>query len=158
MPLGNVWSFPSKAMPYEETLGAMKALAGRLAAITSAFTGAGHPVDISVALEPEYLKAAERVSRELKLAQRIPKLCALVTASPFDAAIHDAFGKLHGRNCYRTYGPDYMAYDLARYLTPEFKGEYLDRYVLQTAKPRMPLYHLVGAVDPIEEAPPSCRR
>src|SRR5215470_12691539 len=27
MPLGNVWSFPSKTMSYETTLGAMKALA-----------------------------------------------------------------------------------------------------------------------------------
>ena len=44
----------------------------------------------------------------LTLPAPIPKLCTLVTASPFDAAIHDAFGKLHGRNCYRTYGPDLM--------------------------------------------------
>ena len=27
MPLGNVWSFPSKTMAYDRTLGAMKALA-----------------------------------------------------------------------------------------------------------------------------------
>jgi L-alanine-DL-glutamate epimerase-like enolase superfamily enzyme len=151
MPLGNVWSFPSKSMSYDVTLGAMKELSGRIARITRAYAGSGHPVDINVALEPEYLKAAQEASRDLGLAQPIPKLCTLVTASPFDAAIHDAFGKLHGLNCYRTYGPDFMAHDLARYLTSEFKGEYLDRYVLRTAKPRMPLYHLVGAVDPIED-------
>jgi hypothetical protein len=28
-----------------------------------------------------------------------------VVASPFDAAVHDAFGKLHGLHSYRTYGP-----------------------------------------------------
>jgi hypothetical protein len=44
-----------------------------------------------------------------------------------------------------------MTHDLAHYLTPEFKGEYLDKYVLPKPKPRMPLYHLVGAVDPITE-------
>ena len=30
MPLGNIWSFPSRKMPYEATLGAMKALAARI--------------------------------------------------------------------------------------------------------------------------------
>ena len=33
MPLGNVWSFPSKTMGYDVTLGAMKALADRVAVI-----------------------------------------------------------------------------------------------------------------------------
>ena len=152
MPLGNVWSFPSRTLSYDATLGAMKAMADKIAGLTRACRERGHPVDLNVALEPSYLQAAAEVTRELKLAEPIPKLCMLVTASPFDAAIHDAFGKLHGLNCYRTYGPDFMSYDLGHYLTPEFKGEYLDRYVLKAAKPRMPLYHLVGAVDPIEAA------
>ncbi len=152
MPLGNVWSFPSRKMGYDTTLGAMKTLAGRIAGITRGYREQGHPVDINVALEPAYLRAADEVSRDLKLAEPIPKLCTLVTASPFDAAVHDAFGKLHGLNCYRTYGPEFMAHDLARYLTSEFKGEYLERYVLPKAKPRMPLYHLIGAVDPIEQS------
>jgi L-alanine-DL-glutamate epimerase-like enolase superfamily enzyme len=45
-----------------------------------------------------------------------------------------------------------MRYDLAHYLLPEFKGEYLGQYVAREPKPRMPLYHLVGAVDPISSA------
>lgn len=36
MPLGNVWSFPSKTMSYDTTLGAMKALAERVSKITAA--------------------------------------------------------------------------------------------------------------------------
>src|SRR5205823_3247490 len=103
MPLGNVWSFPSPTMSYDSTLNAMKALAERISKITSAWPESGHPIDINVALEPEYLKAAAETSRHLHLEQPIPKLCTLVTASPFDAAIHDAFGKLHGINCYLSY-------------------------------------------------------
>ncbi|MEP7367126.1 MAG: enolase C-terminal domain-like protein, partial [Acidobacteriota bacterium] len=34
---------------------------------------------------------------------------------------------------------------------PAFKGEYLDRYVSPKPKPSMPLYHLVGAVDPLTD-------
>jgi L-alanine-DL-glutamate epimerase-like enolase superfamily enzyme len=152
MPLGNVWSFPSRVMSYEVTLAAMKRLAERISKITASCKESGHPVDINVTLEPTYLEAAAEVSKELKLAEPIPKLCTLVTASPFDAAVHDAYGKLYGLSCYRTYGPDFMTHDLARYLTPEFKGEYLDRYVTKEPKARMPLYHLIGALDPIVES------
>lgn len=152
MPLGNVWSFPSKTMPYETTLKAMKTLAERIAKITGDYKGGGHPIDINWELESEYLKAAAEVSKELKLAEPVPKLCTLVVASPVDAAIHDAFGKAHGVNVYKTYGPKFMAHDLGYYLGDEFKGESLEQYVLTTAKPRMPLYHLVGAVDPIFES------
>ncbi len=152
MSLGNIWSFPSKLMCYDTTLGAMKALAAEISRITAAYKEAGHPIDINSAMEPEYLRAAEEVTRRLKLAEPIPKLCTLVTASPFDAAIHDAFGKVHRLNCYHTYGPDFMAHDLSHYLGAEFKGEWLDRYVLAEPKPLIYVYHSVGAADPIVES------
>ena len=150
MPMGNVWAFPSHTMSYETTLGAMKALADRIAKITAATKISGHPIDINWALQPEYLKAAAQVSAQLRLDEPIPKLCTLVTASAFDAAIHDGFGKVHKLNCYYTYGPQFMAHDLAHYAGSEFKGMYPDRFVLKEPKARMPLYHLVSAVDPIE--------
>lgn len=151
MPLGNVWSFPSKTLSYDETLNAMKEHASRMAAIIRGYKEYGHPVDHGVALEPEFLKAALEVNQKLQLKEPVPKLCTLVTASPFDAAIHDAFGKLYGLNCYKTYGPDFMSKDLSHYLGPKFKGEFLEQYVQKEPKPRMPMYHLVGAVDPIVE-------
>ncbi len=152
MPLGNVWSFPSRKLGYDATLAAMKALTERIAKITRDHRDAGHPVEINLALEPAYLEAAARVSQELHLVEPIPKLAALVTASPFDAAIHDAYGKLHGLNCYSTYGREFLPRDLGSLLAPEFSNEYLDRYVQPRAKATMPLYHLVGAVDPITDA------
>jgi len=152
MPLGNVWSFPSKTMGPEKTLQAMRSLAERLTPVTGGCKEYGHPVDLNITLEPEYLKAAASVSAELKLDAPIPKLATLVVASAFDAAIHDAYGKLHGRNCYLTYGKEFMRHDLSRYLTPEFKGEYLDRYTTTAPKPSMPLYHLIGALDPLEDS------
>lgn len=153
MPLGNVWAFPSRTLPYDSTLGAMKELAKRIAPVTSAYREYGHPIDINVALEPEYLKLAAVASRELHLDTPIPKLCTLVTASAFDAAIHDAFGKVHGRNCYSTYGPDLMERDLSAYLGGPFRGEYPGRYLL-TSKPRQAvnLYHSVGGADSLTSA------
>jgi hypothetical protein len=45
-----------------------------------------------------------------------------------------------------------MAHDLSHYLGPDFRDEYLEQYVLREPKPRLALYHSVGASDPIEES------
>jgi L-alanine-DL-glutamate epimerase-like enolase superfamily enzyme len=150
MPLSNVWAFPSKTMGYDRTLAAMKALTEKIAQLTAECTEVGHPIDITWALESAYMKAADEVSKQLALTEPIPPLCTLVVGSAFDAALHDAFGKAHGLNCYHTYGPDFVNHDLSHYLGAEFKGEYPDRYIHKEPKPRMPLYHLVGALDPLE--------
>lgn len=152
MPLGNVWSFPSRQLGYDATLAAMKALAEHLARLTAGCTEIGHPIDLTTTLEPEYHRAAEALTAELALAEPIPHLCTLVVASPFDAALHDAFGKVHGLNCYSTYGADFVSHDLGHYLGAEFAGETLERYLHRKPVPRLPLYHLVGALDPLEAA------
>jgi L-alanine-DL-glutamate epimerase-like enolase superfamily enzyme len=150
MPLGNVWSFPSRRVSFETTLYAMKTLAERIADITRACEEPGHPIDLTWRLEPAFMKAASAVTQQLHLAEPIPALCTLVTASPFDAALHDAFGKAHRLNCYQTYGPDFMNHDLGHYLGPQFKGEWLETYISKEPKPSLPVYHLVGALDPLE--------
>jgi L-alanine-DL-glutamate epimerase-like enolase superfamily enzyme len=150
MPLSNAWAFPSKTMSYDTTLGAMKELAEEIAKITRSYKEFAHPIDINRALDPLYMSAAAGVSERLRLKEPIPKLCTLVTASAFDAAVHDAFGKAHGINCYHTYGPEFMNHDLSHYLGSEYKGEFPNRYLRKEPKPRMPLYHLISAVDPIE--------
>src|SRR5262245_21746179 len=63
MPLGNVWSFPSREMTYGDTLNAMKSLAERIAKTASDYKEFGHPIDINSALEPEYLIAAAEISQ-----------------------------------------------------------------------------------------------
>src|SRR5215475_4537251 len=152
LPMGHLWSFPSREMSYTTTVSAMTSPAERIAKITSGHKEFGHPIDINAALEPEYLKAAAEISKSPTLAAPIPKLCALVAASPFDAAIHDAFGKVHNRSCYQTYGRDLMSRDLSAYLNADFKGEYLDRYILPKPKPQIAMFHSVGGADAV---PPS---
>ncbi len=151
MSLGNLWAFPSSRLSYDATLGAMKKLAGRIRGITAEYKEPGHPIDINWALEPAYLRAAAEISNELELGEPIPKLCALVTASPFDAAIHDAFGKAHRLSCYHTYGPDFMSHDIGHYLGTEFAGDYPNRYLLSKPKAWLWVNHSVGASDPIVE-------
>jgi L-alanine-DL-glutamate epimerase-like enolase superfamily enzyme len=148
MPLGNVWAWPTKALTYEQTLQAMQEFAGTTASVYAGCKVVGHPIDITHAVEPELLALKMRSAPP----EPMPVLAKMVVASPFDAAIHDAFGKAHGLNCFSTYGPDLMSHDLGHYLGAEFKGEWLDKYVLKKSKPRMPLYHLVGALDPLTAA------
>jgi L-alanine-DL-glutamate epimerase-like enolase superfamily enzyme len=150
MTMGNTWAFPSATMSYDTTLDAMKALASRIARLTGDCPEIGHPLDIAHVLEPECLKAAAEVSAERKLTEPIPRLCTLVVASPFDAAIHDAFGKVLRRNVYDTYGPDVMTHDLSRYLGPEFRGTRLDLALLSKPQERIPVFHSVGGLDPLE--------
>jgi L-alanine-DL-glutamate epimerase-like enolase superfamily enzyme len=149
MPLGNVWSFPSRLLSYDATLAAMKAVVERIARLLGDYRGSGHPIDLALTLEPVYFEAAREEGRRLNLPEPIPPLCTLVAASAFDAALHDAYGKAHGLNAYLTYGPDFLAHDLGHYLGEQFCGETLDRYLRRTPQPRMPLYHLVGALDPL---------
>jgi L-alanine-DL-glutamate epimerase-like enolase superfamily enzyme len=149
MPLGNVWSFPAPQVPYDTTLGAMKALAERIAGITRSYREFAHPLDVNRELEPEYLKAAAETSRQLNLPEPIPKLCTLVTASPIDAALYDAFGKLHGRNSFAVAGREFVRDDLSHYLNGEFRGEYLDQYIAREPTKKIRMYHSVGASDPL---------
>ena len=154
MPMGATWSFPSDKVDAGRKLEAMLELARRVAGMLPDVSGgeALHPLDHSHALEPALFRAADELGGEMRLPVPIPQMCALVAASAFDAAISDAFGKANEINLYDGYGRDFVTHDLSRYLDADFAGEYLDRYTLRTPKPRMPLYHLVGALDPLTDA------
>jgi L-alanine-DL-glutamate epimerase-like enolase superfamily enzyme len=152
MKMGNTWAFRSDELGYDGTLAIMKTLAGRIGGLTADYREYAHPIDVNHELEPAYLRAAAELGAGLKLRETVPELFTLVTASAFDAALHDAFGKAYGRSCYATYGPDFMPHGLSRYLGPEFAGEFMEKYVSAKPKDYMPVYHLVGGADAITGA------
>ena len=123
-------------------------LARRLADEAGHYSGTGHPLEITHDLAKSQESAADEITRAAGLTERMPRLAQLVAASPLEAAVHDAYGKALGQNSYDLLGREFVARDLAAYLTPEFAGEYLDQYTLRKPKPRMPLYHLIGALGP----------
>ncbi len=146
MTLGNVWGWPPKVVPQEQSLDAMVRLADLLAARTRECDHFAHPLETMVQLEPIYIAERDNLP---KLAEPMPILALLVVASPFDAALFDAFGKVNGINCYNGLSSEFISADLSRYLDSQFAGEYADKYTLREPKKRMPLYHLVGALDPL---------
>lgn len=152
MPLSNAWAWPSQRQSGEQTLAAMTRLAERVADVTRACRATGHPLELAHDLAPQWHALCGDVEREQALAEPIPPLALLVAASPFDAALHDAFGQALGANAYNLLGPEFVNRDLGQFLSADFAGEFLDRYTLRQPKPSMPLYHLVGALDPLSAA------
>jgi len=152
MPMGNVWAWPTDAISVDSTLRAMTELGQRLAQSANQYRGVGHPLEITHELSGDYQREADAVTAAAGLAEAMPRLAQLVAASPLEAAIHDAYGKTLGENSYNLLGNQFVNCDLSAYLTDEFAGEYLDQYTLRTPKKSMPLYHLIGALDPLTDA------
>lgn len=152
MPMSNVWGWPSQQVATPDTLAAMLALGERLTAAAGRYQGTGHPLEITHDLAHDYAPLAREVTRGLRLAEDMPRLAQLVVASPIEAAIHDAYGRALGQNSYNVLSQEFVNRDIGSYLNSDFAGEYLDRYTLREPKPRMPLYHLVGALDPLTAA------
>jgi L-alanine-DL-glutamate epimerase-like enolase superfamily enzyme len=150
MPLGNVWAWPSKTLKYDDTLAGMKRFTEQVKTAYRWYVDyvvAGHPIRISHDLEIHNWWFAEPPQADST--GLIPPLASFVVASAFDAALHDAYGKAHGLNCYHTYGPPFFDDDLGDYLGDQFRGEKLHHYISRQPQPSLPLYHLVGALDPL---------
>ncbi|MDO4569863.1 MAG: mandelate racemase/muconate lactonizing enzyme family protein [Planctomycetia bacterium] len=152
MTMGNAWAWIPQSATGEQTLAAMLEFAQKLAARVGQLSDFGHPLELCRTISECYAEVAQETAIEAGLAEDFPILAALVAASPFEAALFDAYGKLHGADVFSLLGEDFVNSDLSAYLGAPFSGEYLDRYVLARPKPFMPLYHLVGGLDPLVDA------
>ncbi|MFQ5732970.1 MAG: enolase C-terminal domain-like protein [Planctomycetaceae bacterium] len=151
MPVGNVWAWPSKTLSDDQTEAAMKAFAESVTDLANRYPEYGHPLEISYHLSGEYSHLGKTLPAKMGLGDEMPELAQLVAASPFDAALHDAYGRIHDANSFNTLGREFVNADIAEYLDENFAGEFLDRYTLREPKPTLPLYHLVGAMDPLTD-------
>ena len=151
MPVGNIWGWPSDTVSADDTLAAMVELGRRLARDANDYSGMGHPLEITHDLSGSYQSTADEITAAAKI-DPMPRLAQLVSASPLEAAVHDAYGKTLGENSYNLLSEEFANRDLSSYLTGEFAGEYLDKYTLRTPKASMPIYHLIGALDPLTDA------
>jgi L-alanine-DL-glutamate epimerase-like enolase superfamily enzyme len=152
MPMGNIWAWPSRMLSTEQTLAAMIELGKRLVDDAARCRDYGHPLELTRVLESSRASTVDAVAAEANLTEPMPRLAQLVAASPLEAAVHDAYGKALGQNSYNLLGSEFASADLAAYLSNDFVGEYLDRHTLRQPKPRLPLYHLIGALDPLTDA------
>ena len=149
MPLMDKWAFPDPAVSHEKKFEAMKEIGMRTCRMLEKTAGKdyAHPIDIMLGNRQRILKISKDVDRELKLEKPMPILGVLVSTSPIDAAIHDAFGRVNRISSYDGYGRKYMEHDLSFYLGEEFRGKYISDYLRPAYSKELPVFHLVGALD-----------
>jgi L-alanine-DL-glutamate epimerase-like enolase superfamily enzyme len=88
----------------------------------------------------------------------MPYLAALVCCSPFDIALHDAFGQLHDVPIYETYNEQFLSSDLSAYYTTDdpqanaFRNKYPADFLAKRQPQKLPVWHLVGGLDPLEKS------
>ncbi len=150
MTMGNAWAWPSK-IPGKMTLKLLLELADRIAGDVEQAELGGDPLQIAHALGKIRDKAALDLAEHYKLAEPIPKLAAMLAASPIDAAIHDAFGRSIGKNSFDCMTEEYLNQDLSAYLGADFANMYPSQFLSPKPRPTLPLYHLVGALDPLTD-------
>jgi len=150
--LAYTWAFPSDQIAPEERDAAMREVAAAFCAKAGACSAQAHPIELFLELKPELPLIAEEVSRRRSLPQRVPALAALVCASPVDAAVHDAFGRVNGICSHDGCGREFMGRDLGAYLGRGFEGRYPADYLRREYAPELPIFHLVGGVDKLTRA------
>jgi L-alanine-DL-glutamate epimerase-like enolase superfamily enzyme len=156
-PLSVQWVWPSQ-VSYAERHAAMLEFCRRLAQAWSEFETWGHPVEIGTDFQDRALRGLiAELNNERPGKAPLPHLAGLICCSPFDIALHDAYGRLHCRPTYQTYNREFIGCDLSRYLTAaddasvDFHGQFPANYLTPAPKRTLPVWHLVGGLDPLEK-------
>ncbi len=158
MTMGVTWAWPSGSkddgtpLADNEKLAIVLELAER---IKQAYVDAdqqGHPLDICHRMNGLRSTIAHDLGRERKIADGIPELAVLLAASPIEAALFDAHGKAAGKSSYALLSREHLPHDLSHYLDDAYQGVHLGDLISPTPAEWLPLYHLVGALDPLTAA------
>ncbi len=164
-PLSVQWAWPAE-IPYETRHEAMRAfvLAVVRRGVEQGLAGdgdSGHPLAWGVRLLDDLPDIRADFQADRGDDFLLPPLPALVAASPFDIAVHDAYGQLCGEDIYQTYDASHLGCDLASMLEPaagsdvSFRGKSPSDFLLtdrQATPTRLPAWHLVGGLDPLTDA------
>ncbi|MEM9015777.1 MAG: enolase C-terminal domain-like protein [Verrucomicrobiota bacterium] len=155
-PLAVAWVWPSD-LDYEDRHEALKSFTTRLAKDLSDFGVSGHPLEIGHDFIEDRLPQLQDEFNEARPeGANLPHLAALVCFSLLDIAVHDAFGQLHDCPTYATYGGEFLSRDLSAFLTPSaehvsFSGRFPSDFLVSNPDLKLPVWHLVGGLDPIGE-------
>jgi L-alanine-DL-glutamate epimerase-like enolase superfamily enzyme len=156
-PLAVAWVWPS-SLDYEDRHIALKDFTILLAHELTRFDATGHAMEIGhdfIEHRLEELRLSFNASRPA--GAELPHLAAIVCFSLFDLAIHDAFGRLHERPTYETYTAPFLSRDLGDFLEPaegkpSFAGKVPQDYFRSTIPTKLPVWHLVGGLDPLDDS------
>lgn len=157
-PISVQWAWPS-SLDYDTRLQSMIRFAQRCSSAWAEFQVSGHAMEVGhdfISLRLPELMAEHNHDVE-HAEEELPFLAALICASAFDVALHDAYGQIHHVDIYDTYNAQWMNRDLASYLEPadgsvDFSWQYPEDFLVQCAPKRLDAWHLVGGLDPLHES------
>ncbi|TWU33722.1 mandelate racemase/muconate lactonizing enzyme family protein [Novipirellula artificiosorum] len=153
MTMGVAWAWPSPDISNTAKLEIVVELCHRLARAFNDSEMSGHPLDLCHAMTATRTRLAAELAAERGLTEPIPDLVLLLAASPIEAALFDAHGKAAGCSSYALLTRDHLKHDLSHYLgEASYKDIYLGDLIASQPVDSMPLYHLVGALDPLTNA------
>jgi L-alanine-DL-glutamate epimerase-like enolase superfamily enzyme len=157
-PVAVSWTWPTPHVTVADRTKRMQDFGLRLAKRLVEFDSWGHPMEFGYDFQKQALMQELAAANQEAGGTDMPYLAALVCLSAFDIAIHDAFGNLLGKDIYDCYGPEYMSRDLSGFLEAvegsevNFRGKFVQDYLVRPAPATLPVWHLVGGVDPLEES------
>ena len=150
--LMDMWGWPGPDASHPPREEAMRRLNTAFCQAAAGYKQVAHPIDIFLELEKDLTQMSRQACTGLDVAGSMPFLAALIAASPVDAAIHDAFGKVNGISTYDGYGKEFVAHDLSYYLGPVFRGKTIADYLRDHYLTHVPIFHLVGGLDTLRKA------
>ncbi len=159
-PLSVQWVWPS-ALPYAKRQDALQDFCVRLAKAWPACGVSGHALECGQDFITHTLREEWTVwNAGRPAAEALPWLAALVCASLFDLAVHDAYGRVNEVPVYETYRSPWMSRDLADFITPaedragslSFAGKYPADFLRPQRREQLMAWHLVGGLDAIDTA------
>ncbi len=157
-PLSVQWVWPSK-LSYSIRLQSLLEFCKFLTCRWNDYREWGHSLELGQSLIMKDLPIALALKNRTDESENesIPWLAALVCASAFDLAIHDAYGLINGVPTYHAYGKEFLSSDLSSFLKPapdgevSFSGCYPSDFIIPDPPKRIPVWHLVGGMDPLDE-------
>ena len=152
MTMGVAWAWPSAEVTDQTKLLVVQEAAQEIANLVSSDDDGGHPMEVCVRAHKHFADIASNLQSKHDLKQPIPDLAMLLAASPVEAALFDAHGLAIGSSAYELLGREHLASDIGTLLHAEqYKGLHLSDFISTTPSESLPLYHLVGALDPLSD-------
>ncbi|TWU10363.1 hypothetical protein Pla52o_56450 [Novipirellula galeiformis] len=151
MTMGVTWAWPDPSIAEPVKLEILVELVHRIAAAFSDNAITGHPLDLCCEMVPVRETIAKQLASDRNLPTCIPALAVLLAASPVEAAVFDAHGKAAGQSSYALLSRPHVNHDLAHYLgDAAYRDLWLGDLIAARPVKSLPLYHLVGALDPLD--------
>jgi L-alanine-DL-glutamate epimerase-like enolase superfamily enzyme len=144
--LSDLWSFPTALLTHEEKTECMMDMMRLTEGLLRSVNGYLDPFQFAEIIEKELPKQLMKLRWDRQYELEIPLLLGLVCCSPFDAALHDGWGKAWGTSSYLMYNRECLNEDLGYYLGEDWKGEYPEFYVT-APRSQLEIQHVVGVTD-----------